>query len=116
MQNESYYHFFFLLFIDYSTITMLSSITLVSISSSNASSTFIMMWPSANVQTITNYHVGISSAQYGHIETNTTLLSTARIDLNYSIFYNISISQSACAVKNHSVFTLGNIYIYIYIL
>ena len=108
MQNESYYHFFFLLFIDYSTITMLSSITLVSISSNNASSTFIMMWPPGNVQTITNYHVRISSAQYGHIET--TLLSTARIDLNYSIFYNISISQSACAV---SVFTLGK---HIYIL
>ena len=55
----------------------------------------------------------ISSAQYCHTEINTSV-STAIINLNYSIFCNISISQSACgAVKTYSVFTLGK---HIYIL
>ena len=85
---------------------MLSSITQVSISSINNMSTFVMMWPSGNIQNITKYRVMISTAQYGHAEIHTSV-PTATIYFNYSIFYNISISQSACAVKTHSVFTLG---------
>ena len=65
-----------------------------------------MMWPSGNIQNITKYRVIISSAQYGHAEINISV-PTATINLNYSSSYNISISQSACAVKTHSVFILG---------
>ena len=65
-----------------------------------------MMWPSGNVPNITKYRVMISSAQYGHTELNTSV-PTAAIHLNYSSSYNISISQSACAVERYSVFPLG---------
>ena len=95
----------FLLFVDFTIITMLSSITHVSLSSNNTS-TYVMMWPSGNIQNITKYRVMISSSQYGHAEINTSL-PTPTIILNYSSSYNISISQSACAVERYSVFTLG---------
>ena len=71
-----------------------------------------MMWTSGNIQNITNYSVRISSSQYGHTEINTSV-STATINLNYNSSYNISISQSACAVNEYSVFTLGK-YMHIY--
>ena len=105
-QNESHYYFLFLLYLDFSIIAMLSSITLVSISSNNNMSTFVITWPSENIQNIANYSVRISSSQYGRTEINTSV-STATINLNYSSSYNISISQSACTVKEYSVFTLG---------
>ena len=85
---------------------MLSSTDYVSLSSNNDMSTFVMVWPSGIIQDIAKYRVMISTAQYGRAEINTSV-PTATINLNYSISYNISISQSACAVKNHSVFTLG---------
>ena len=86
---------------------MLSNITLVSLSSDDDTSTFIMTWPSENIQNITKYRVMISSAQYCHTEIDTSM-STAIINLNYSIFCNPSTSQSACgAVKIYSVFALG---------
>ena len=85
---------------------MLSSITLVSISSNNNMSTFNMTWPLGNIQNIANYHLTISSSQHGYTEINTSV-STATINFNYSSSYNISISQSACTVKEYSVFTLG---------
>ena len=90
---------------------MLSSLTHVSLSSNNDASTFIMTWPSGYIQNITNYRVFISSSQYGQTEINTSV-STATIDLNYSIYYNISIYQSACAMEDYSLFTLGKHYIY----
>ena len=92
---------------------MLPNVTLISLSSNDNTSTFIMMWPSENIPNITKYRVTISSSQYGHTETNTSV-STATINLNYSIFYNISIFESACTVETYSVFTLGNLFLFLY--
>ena len=85
---------------------MLTSITHVSLSSNNNMSTFVMIWPSGNIQNMTKYRVMISTAQYGHAEINTSV-PTATINLNYNISYNISISQSVCAVERYSLFPLG---------
>ena len=72
-----------------------------------------MMWPSENIPNITKYRVMISSSQYGHTETNTSV-STAIINLNHSIFYNISIFESTCAAEKYSVFTFGNFFFFIW--